>query len=54
MKIFCVTYSYVTTTDQVVEAQNEKEARKKFREFMPGVIIDGVWETHPLEAAGDM
>jgi hypothetical protein len=44
MKKFAINYVYSVITDTVVEAENEKEARKKFKEVMPFEKIDSVWE----------
>lgn len=44
MKKFCVTHSNVVYSDTTIKAENEKEAKKKFKEVLPYDKIEEVWE----------
>lgn len=44
MKKFNVTYVVTISHETMVTAENEKEARKKFKEVMPYEKIEDIWE----------
>lgn len=44
MKRYCITYKYTVLADTEVIAEDEKAAKKKFKEVMPFEKIDEVWE----------
>lgn len=44
MKRFCITYTQTVIYDTEVWAENEREAKKKFKEVLPYEKIDKVWE----------
>lgn len=41
---YTINYEYTVWADTVIEAENEKEAKKKFKEVMPYEKIHKIWE----------
>jgi len=44
MKKFSVSYSHVVVYETEVTAENEKEAKKKFKEVLPFEKVEEIWE----------